>query len=687
MRHLAASFLFSLALISSCPITEAKPHKTSIAVVVDPVTYEKVGKDIDAYINAISDDNRTGILLLDRWGVPDSLRNTLHDLYLTRGLEGAVLVGDIPVAMVRDAQHLCSAFKMDQKRDWRSSSVPSDRFYDDFGLKFTPLADPKPEKAATDAAKLFFYSLAPDSQQKIHCDIYSARIKPAECPEKYELIGTYLRKAIAAHGSSERLDRALCFAGHGYNSESMFARMDEHSVLMEQMDLDMIGRRLDYIDHTFDESVKTRLLNVLGSDELDLAILHHHGAPDTEYLNGSPYAATPDGWLRLAKNFFRSKMRSAKDAEEAKRYFIEKYEIPEKWLNEASDPQLTEQDSLYAISLDISLDDIKASDPQAKAIIFDACFNGAFNNGDYVAAEYVFGKGNGTLVARAHSVNTLQDKWETELIGLLSRGVCAGNWAKLTMDLDTHLFGDPTFAFSSNCKEVNQLMSAKQPMKTWSKMLKSDDAELRALALKMLSRQGRISGQDLLKIQRSDNSRTVRLEAMMCAVERHLDTMVDALMEGLTDNYELTSRLAAKYASRNQSPELLETAAALKNSQATTIRVLFQLKNYFAGQNLTESDKEDIKNLLSEDLNKKSALLCVRGQRNICNVQFIDVMLDCYRKCQDTELRQAIAETFGWYVSSYRREDVLTGCRELLAQEKDPVLSEELMRTINRLTE
>lgn len=39
-----------------------------------------------------------------------------------------MFVGDVPVAMVRKAQHLTSAFKMDEEHDWFESSVPSDRF-------------------------------------------------------------------------------------------------------------------------------------------------------------------------------------------------------------------------------------------------------------------------------------------------------------------------------------------------------------------------------------------------------------------------------------------------------------------------------------------------------------------------------------------------------------------------------
>lgn len=58
-------------------------------------------------------------------------------LYRESRLEGAVFIGDIPIPMIRKAQHMTSAFKMDEEKSPRlDSSVPSDRFYDDFDLKF-----------------------------------------------------------------------------------------------------------------------------------------------------------------------------------------------------------------------------------------------------------------------------------------------------------------------------------------------------------------------------------------------------------------------------------------------------------------------------------------------------------------------------------------------------------------------
>ena len=78
---------------------------------------------------------------------------------------------------------------MDQdKYPWRQSSVASDRFYDDFNLKFEFLKEMKnPE--------LFYYSLSSDGVQKINSSIYSARIKPYgnKNIDKYKQLSNYLK--------------------------------------------------------------------------------------------------------------------------------------------------------------------------------------------------------------------------------------------------------------------------------------------------------------------------------------------------------------------------------------------------------------------------------------------------------------------------------------------------------------
>ena len=216
-KIICKSFYALLALI----MVSCGGEKRSVAIVVDQTTYGKIAAEVDAYVASVADENRTGVLVIDKWANPDSIKAVLFEMYQNNNLEGAVFIGDIPIPMVRDAQHMTTAFKMDQNRRMDWSSVPSDRFYYDFDLDFDFIKQDENKKL------FFYYSLRPDCPQTIACDIYSARIKAPEGENKYQLVADYLKKAVAAKGEVKKMDKVLHFAGHGYNSESMNARIDE----------------------------------------------------------------------------------------------------------------------------------------------------------------------------------------------------------------------------------------------------------------------------------------------------------------------------------------------------------------------------------------------------------------------------------------------------------------------------
>jgi hypothetical protein len=56
---------------------------------------------------------------------------------------------------------------------------------------------------------------------------------------------------------------------------------------------------------------------------------------------------------------------------------------------------------------------------------------------------------------------------------------------------------------------------------------------------------------------------------------------------------------------------------------------------------------------------------------------------------EDLELKIALTEALGWYVRAYNRVEIINGCQAILANQKDldPRLSDELLKTINRLKE
>ncbi|MFA7135891.1 MAG: HEAT repeat domain-containing protein, partial [Bacteroidales bacterium] len=119
-------FIISIFVLFSTSALFSKVTQRGVAIVVDTQTNANCRESIESYAASIKADGLETYIIVDKWGIPDSIRVALYNLYKSQNLEGAVFVGDIPVPMVRNAQHLSTAFKMDQKRDWQRSSIPTD---------------------------------------------------------------------------------------------------------------------------------------------------------------------------------------------------------------------------------------------------------------------------------------------------------------------------------------------------------------------------------------------------------------------------------------------------------------------------------------------------------------------------------------------------------------------------------
>jgi len=711
-------YLFIIALLFQVNFIAAKPSKRGVAIVVDKETFNNCRSAIDAYSKSIAADGLNPTVILDKWGVPDSIKAVLFDLYKNQNLEGAVFVGEIPVPMIRDAHHLSTAFKMNPKRDWTESSVPSDRFYDDFGLKFNYL------KKDSIHSLYYYYSLAYDGPQEISCDIYSARIKAPTTPgkTKYQLISDYLVKVAKEKESRRKMSQISYFAGHGYNSECMVARIDEKYALMEQFPfLNEPQRSVNYIDFTYDDNVKYRLLAELARKDLDLAILHHHGSENGQMMNGSPITSNTQVWLDQSKKFFRGKIRGAKDTTASKQYYIDNYKVPASWVSDVFDPEVTKRDSLEDAAIDINIPDLYGYESGAKVILFDACFNGSFHLDDYISGHYIFNPGS-TIVVKANSVNTLQDTWTNQLLGLLNLGVSVGNWAKGQQTLESHLIGDPTYMFTKSTSDkldLNQaLTQRKTDVRFWRKMMKNSDSEIRSLAMKMLYKNKAISTDELLSIQKAEKKATVRLQAFNLIKNSADNNFLSSIKLGLYDNYELLRRLSAGYASKNGSPLLMDDVFTLRTLPGTTKRVDFQLKGAsetygkaeaFAAFDRALKDKKGVwykeeekqRELLKYALENgekeyialmdpkvalKAKRFTITALRNSCEASHLDTLFEFFKVSDSQELRWTLAEAFGWYKYSYKKNEIIKFCEDQLKVEKDDLVKKELSRTITRLS-
>ena len=364
-------------------------------------------------------------------------------------------------------------------------------------------------------------------------------------------------------------------------------------------------------------------------------------------------------------------------------------------------------------------------------IIFDACYNGSFNQDDYIACHYIFNPGN-TVVVKGNSVNTLQDTWTTELIGLLNWGISAGNWAKGQMTLESHLIGDPTFEFGAQDAEyfnkggfnINEVIaSRKNDVRYWKKVLDApvDDelvCDFKSLAIKMLYNNNAITSQELLDIQKNSNSKVLRLAAFNTNRKIADENLPKAIILGLADDYELTQRLSAMYVGKNFSEELIPAVVKTYMDPMTSARVLFQLSGnlkgydaqkliaqfnkenqanpYWEGQeafgklikminNYDKSSQEEIAGVMDGTMSLKEQKSFARGRRNGCEPKLVEPLMHIIKTAKDEELKLTAIEALGWYEYSCVKDDIIAQCQALYDAEGDGAAKDELLKTLNRL--
>ncbi|MCD6447009.1 MAG: HEAT repeat domain-containing protein [Candidatus Marinimicrobia bacterium] len=675
-----------------------------IAVVIDEITYNKTASAVDNYCSALEEEGYSVALYSQAWENPEAVREVLLG---TDNIEGAVFIGDIPIPMVQDAQHLTSAFKIDQARfNPQRISVASDRYYDDPDLIFNFI------KQDEDNPLLFYYSLSENSPQYVEKDFYSGRIiPPVHDDSKYEMIAKYLDRAAYEKRNPEILDNMMTYTGHGYHSESLNAWENHTLMLKEQFpDLFIPGGKIKNYEHTMSRNMKKIIMRELQVPELDMVIFHAHGGDDTQYLTGYPPAGNAKENIEEVKRFVRSKLRSAKrrgNLEEAKEYYITNYDIPEHWVDNAFDPEVILADSIYDAKIDLWSDDVKNMKTQAEVFIFDECYNGQFYKPNYISGAHLFGDGN-VIAGVANSVNVRQDIWANEMLGLLKYGVPIGEWHLTRTYLESHIIGDPTFHFAENNSKV---ISA-----SYKKLLNSKDASLRTLGVyKMTKELGLEAENKLLKIYKKDLSANVRLETLKSLATLRTPAFRKLLVSSIHDPSELIRRITVnwmgKIGDKGNIPLLAERmtndiSERVSFSAKTSLELLFahpcadDFLEEIAMVNEIDTSKinhmyrrsqswlydEIIPTITDTSLTAKKRMSKVRTFRNYNFTPGVKTLLEIAQdETDDPLVRKGCIEALGWFVMNPNYKNIISEL-ELIDENDDALVVAEVKKSIKRLT-
>ncbi len=695
------------------------------AIVIDPQSYSQASKEVEAYAKSIAQDGLKPVIIKDNVDTPEKIRKQLLDLYndKTNPLEGVVFIGDIPIPMVRDAQHLTSAFKMNQTEyPWNESSVPSDRYYDDFDLQFDYI------KQDADEPLYYYYSLRSDSPQYLQPDIYSGRIRPIDNgkDDRYKLLRDYLTKIVELRNENNVLDQLLFFAGHGFVSESIVARIDEKGAYLQNFPW-MHTRKngIEYIDHKRDKFVKNRLMTELQRRDLDVALLHHHGMPETEYLNNEPDPETPTEMVHTIKDYanyvYRRHRGKGTPDDSIKRNVARNLGgLPVEWFEDEESEEHRKHDSIMERNLNLYVEDFEDFTPNCRLVILDACFNGSYHLPKYIAGSYIFDDGK-TAATIANSVNVLQDKWSDRYLGLVGLGMRVGNLPKYNTYLESHCIGDPAFHFKSAVEGLDANEMLNQPAEWWKGQLNSEYPSIRVMAMRQLVDNDMIDSDRLLEIYTNDPSEVVRMEAMTLLSLYDDENFVKCLEMIPDDSYEMIQRYGLNYIAKRGDKELIPALVKLAKKNNTGKRIEFgisQAASYYPADSLiAELDRqfdpldyaegEKVKGYVAHALDKyansyrlkdvqtvckndsatvKQKKSAIRTFRNSTMHWNVDELLEAVQNTKNDEVTVDLLEALGWFRNSFRRPDISEVALKMSKDKKrSKSVRNEALRTYNRL--
>lgn len=707
-------------------IPPGKSYPTAFAIIIDKETYDHTKAGVTAYKEMLEQKEQLSVYIVSgNWQRPEEVRQDIQSLASRKpALEGAVFIGKVPVVLVRNAQHMTTAFKMDEiKFPMNQSSVASDRYYDDFDLKFRFV------KKDDEKPGWFYYELEENSPQVINSDIYTARVISQKKGEAaYREISDFLQKAVAARRQPDPLDHLLAFTGGAYNSESLRSWADEQMALKELFpEAFKTAGGASVLNFRMNPRMKFELFSELQRPELDLALLSEHGAVTRQYINNSPAGNDFEfsyNYLRYnARNALRRAIQRGEDTNKVKAAYKEKYHLDDFWFTGAlNNDSIRIADSLYVADTDIYTADLKQFTPQSRVIIFNACYNGSFHQPDNIAGAYIFSAGN-TLVVQGNTVNVLQDKWAIEQMGLLNKGIRIGLWAYQHNTLESHLSGDPTWRFAGSGDAINrQIVLDRDKTTPWELLLAKNDPVWQALALKQLEIAGKpgLSGL-LLKTYKTSSHATVRMQCL-ALLSRIGNADYQAVIPlALQDPYELIRRKAAEWIAKSgddrfilplvglalqrpsdervaynirKSLELMNTekVKAVIRDQVKAAGYLYNQETFLEQwlgelQHRAEYTAENLATIKDKKRNTSARVQAIRMVRNSTIHHYIpDFIKVAEDHSEPDEIRVNMIEALGWFVNSYQKEMILKACERIQADSTNPTaVNKEALQTALRL--
>lgn len=728
MKYLASA-LAVLLCVASFNRAEAqkvlKPKvkgESAFIIFTDSKTFENCGKEILDYKNVLETENLATYVVYDNWDNPEPVKAQIERIAAKSKVpvEGMVFVGNIPIVRVRGGQHMTTAFKMDEVAyPMNESSVTSDRFYDTPTLKFRFITRDSTE------SNHFYYWLTDEGAQRIAPAYYSARILvPKQLvkdtgKDEYTLMRSYLTKVVNAHKEQNVLDKYTYFAGNGYNSDCLTQWRQQQLVFSSYFE----NANGTFLNFRMNPIMKKRLFTYMQDPSTDVFLFYEHGSPDKQHINENATAEGLEESLVCLLRASRSYLRYFKGEEqnEVRKDICKHFNLDESVLSPEVLEQTKAEDREFGKNKDMLLSDLVKLKTGSRVTIFNACYNGSFHREGYVAGYHIFNDGK-TIVTQGNTVNVLQDKWGEQLIGMLTLGARVGFWQKEVATLESHLCGDPTFAFTPAGKDrdvlsgsrLNSALAKDKGVEFWTNELSSNNPNIRTLAIKRLTNTalaGYTAEQKLelaksfYDIYNNDANMTVRTQALYDLSYMDSPLFREALKRSLYDYSELISRFSAHWAGKTGDTTLVPALLDLNMNAPQLQRVnyatdgalrsfavdvaedapLVKVKTYMGEASVPQYTYKTEKQRIAKD--DKRIVMKLRALRNQQGYPYWKELSEYVKDPNlPDKIKLIICEVFGWMNYQIEKPEIIENLKQLKETAGlSSAVVEEIGKSIKRL--
>ena len=369
------------------------------------------------------------------------------------------------------------------------------------------------------------------------------------------------------------------------------------------------------------------------------------------------------------------------------------------------------------------LEEVEAIVPNARFVVFDACYNGDYREDDFIAGHYIMAPGR-CVTTFANSVNVLQDKSAFDLLGLLGEGLRIGAWAKNIHILESHVIGDPTYRFKAAHPELDiNSMALKRNNGFWLGQLDNAIPDIQNLAMIRLWENDYPQLPAILLDKCSESPYSVvRYNAFRLLESLNGPEYKQALMLAAYDRFEFLRRIAVTRMGRIGDEAFISVLIDVYVRDRNAARIVFNIseaircfdkqqvekaiETYFADKNFyhAREEKQELldklieRNELSPGESSTREILDPQGKprwrqarisflKNRPYHQHVTEYLTLLGDEQVPEiLRVRMAEALAWFNLSVRRHEIADAGRKLLARGNcSPELAKEVQRMINRV--